>query len=418
MTHMSSLSGRFVFTLFLAAFLLPAQEETTWDTNFKSGMDALAAAHYDDAAQFLTAALAATQTFSPLDIRRVDTAHLLAMSYQFQGKFDRAEPLYLQAKKILEEIGEPGRKVMGYTLDGLGQLRFEQGRWDEAETLERQAMELCRDTRGERDLCTLTAMRHLGELLSARGNFSGAAILFRQVIDAGRRQQSFPAPLLAASLRGEANIQMVKGHYMEAESSLKEALDLSSKFGDTSPEVADSLLPLARLYRLQQNAARAEPLLKRAATIYERSNDPCLAYVLQERGLIAISEKKYAIAKEDFLGSISIYQRYLGSDHISVALGEVGLAAAYLGEKNYDKAASLIEGALAKETKTLSESHYELAQAHMLAARIKRAQRDNAEADAHYRQALDIYRRAASSNGLDPVVARRQYEGFSKSFRK
>jgi hypothetical protein len=54
----------------------------------------------------------------------------------------------------------------------------------------------------------------------------------------------------------------------------------------------------------------------------------------------------------------------------------------------------------------------------MIAARISEAQRYASQADTHYRQALEIYRRITASNNPTRVMAERQYERFSKSFRK
>ena len=193
---------------------------------------------------------------------------------------------------------------------------------------------------------------------------------------------------------------------------------MSTKLGAERSEVADSLLALARLYRAEKDTGRSEPLLKRAAGIYEKNNDPCLAHALQEIGLIAITQGKYAIAKQHLLQTISIYEKYLGPNHINIAFAQVGLAEAYLGERNYSEAHSMIERALAKESAILDDSHPELAFAHMTAARISEAQKLSAEADTHYRQALDIYRRTTTGDNYALVMAERQYERFSKSFRK
>src|ERR1700736_2045250 len=97
-------SRRCVLTALVATHFLAAQEKT-WDQNFQAGVQAFAAGHYPQAVDALTAALQDAQAFPPLDLRLADTTHLLGMSYQFQGKFDSAEPLYLQARSILEANG-------------------------------------------------------------------------------------------------------------------------------------------------------------------------------------------------------------------------------------------------------------------------------------------------------------------------
>jgi tetratricopeptide (TPR) repeat protein len=418
MTHGSSRGRRFVFLLCLAPLFLAAQEKMKWDEDFQDGVKAFSAGHYAEAVESLTAAAQDAQAFPPQDLRRADTTHLLGLSYQFQGKFDRAEQLFLEAKSIREASGEEGRKLLGITLDSLGQLRFEQERWKEAEELERQAVQLCSATRGESDPGTLTANRHLGEIYSTQGRIAEAEAIFQHVINAIRQNPILEPQLLPVTLRDQAFIVLARGQYRLAEPLLKEALDLSSKLGEERSEVADSLLALARFYRAQNDIARAEPLLRRAAAIYEKNNDPCLAHALQELGLIAITDGKYAIARQELLRSVSIYQKFLGQDHINVAFAQVGLAEAYLGERNYAEAQSLIEHALPKESTVLNDSYSELARAHITAARISEAQRLGSEAEVHYRQALDIYRRTTPRNSPARAMAERQYERFSKSFRK
>src|SRR5260370_21527013 len=169
MTHAWSHGRRFALIAFLTPVLVVAQEKTKWEEDFQNGAKAFAAGHYADAVESLTAALHDAQAVPPMDLRRADILHLLGTSYQFQGKVDRAEPFYLEAKSILEANGETGRKLLGILLDSLGQLRFEQERWKDGGELERQAVELCRWTRGARDDCTLNANRHLGEIYSTEG---------------------------------------------------------------------------------------------------------------------------------------------------------------------------------------------------------------------------------------------------------
>ena len=418
MTHAWSLSRRCTLTALFVTFFLAAQERTKWDEHFQQGALAFAAGRYAQAVEFLTAATQDAEAFPALDLRSADTAQLLGMSYQFQGQFNRAETLLRQAKGVQESNGEEGRKFLGVTLDAIAQLRLEQERWKEAEEFARQAAALCRETRGEYDTCTLTASRHLGEILAVEGRFTEGETVLQQVILAARRDPTLGPQLLPVALRDQALILVAKGQYREAEPLLKEALDLSSKSGENRPEMADSLVAMARLYRAEGHAARAEPLLMRAAAIYEQQDDSCLAQALQELGMNANRDGKYAIARQHLLRAIGIYRKFLGADHINVAIAQVALAESYLGERNYVEAQSAIEPALVKEMAVLSDAHPELARAHMIAARISEAQRHASQADTHYRQALEIYRRITASNNPTRVMAERQYERFSKSFRK
>ncbi len=402
----------FVVPLFLSA------QEKSWERNFQDGAAAFEAGRYADAVAPLKAALESAQAFPPLDLRRADIAQLLAMSYQFQGKFDLAEPLFFEARRILEASGVAGRQRLGITLDSLGQLRFEQTQLKQAEAFERQAIELCSETGGESGLCTLEAQRHLGEIYSYENRQAEAEILFQQVISQARRNPSF-MKLLSAALRAQAFILIARGQLKQAEPLLKEALEVGRRLGAEHSEVADSLVALARLYRMQGELDRAEPLLHRASAIYEKNNDACVAQAAQQLGLIEIHQAKYALAGQHLLRTVTILKSFLGPEHLNVGYAEAALAEAYLGERNYAEARLLIEHALAIEAANLMDSHHdELARAHLTAARIGQAQGRNRDADDHYRQALDIYRSNTPSNNPDRIVAERQYERFAKSLRK
>jgi len=399
------------------ALLGAAQEKPDWESHYQNGTAALSAGRYADAMQLLAAANEEASAFPPQDERRANTAYALALCYHYQGQLDRAETLYLQAEKALEAAGANARGLLAFTLDALGQLRVEQRRWEEAEKLIRQAIECCGPA-GEKNPCKLNATGHLGDLYFIQGRIAEAEVLSKDVVDELRRTPSVPGAMLAAALRSLAGIYEVEGRYSLAEPLLKESLALTSHLGESHPAYADTLLSLGRLYRLEHDAARAAPLLKKAIQIYQRQGDACLASVLNELGMNALDGGKFATAREYFRQSTAIYQKVLGPENVLLAFVQAGLAEAYLGERNYAKAESLIEDVLAKERMSLGDSHYELARAHMVAAKVYQGERRNTEADANYRQALSMYRQTVGADHPDVAIAERQYRQFSKSFVK
>jgi tetratricopeptide (TPR) repeat protein len=175
---------------------------------------------------------------------------------------------------------------------------------------------------------------------------------------------------------------------------------------------------LAGLYRLEHDAARGEPLLKKAVRIYEMNHDPHLADALNELGLAAIDEGKYAIAKEHFERSLALYEKTFGPETVAVAGAQAGLAQAYLGERNYKKAESLIQRAIEIGRAVLGDANFGVAKLFMVAARVQEREHRPSEADLFYRQALVIYRRSLPNDHPDRTEAEQQYARFSKSFQK
>jgi hypothetical protein len=65
---------------------------------------------------------------------------------------------------------------------------------------------------------------------------------------------------------------------------------------------------------------------------------------------------------------------------------------AYLGERHYNQAAALIQQATTANRTSAGDSHLGLARLLVIEATIKAKQSRASDADAHYRQARDIYK--------------------------
>jgi len=199
---------------------------------------------------------------------------------------------------------------------------------------------------------------------------------------------------------------------------LEEALETTRKLGENNPSYADSLLSLGRLYRVRHDTARALPLVKKAAAIYESAGDLLRTTAWDELGLIAIEDRKYATARDLISKSLDLNQKMFGSEHVTVARGHVDLAQAYAGERRYTEARDEIQTGLTTEQRVLGETHYEVARSHVLAAEIETALHHQAVADEHFRAALAIYRRNFGENSPEIVSIEHEYQDFSKHWTK
>jgi tetratricopeptide (TPR) repeat protein len=406
----------FVFVLLIAPSIA-ARGQASWDTNVSDGVKAFGAGQYAQSVVPLTAALEQARMFPQPDIRRAQSAHLLGLAYLFQIHADTAEGLFAEAKASAEAVGPSARHLLGMILDAWGQLRAEQGRWKEAEELLRPSHEFCRETRGERDPCSVSALRHLGELAAVQGRMDEAETKLQHAIDLIRRSPDSNGQL-AAALRGLSTVYTFQRRYELAEPLLQEAVAAVKPLGDTHPALADGVMLLGQLYRLEREFARAEPLLKKSAHIYEATNDPHLAGTLDELGFLAIEQGKYATAQDYFHRAVAMRETMLGAGHPLVARSKTGLAQAYYAERNYVAAKSCIAQAVAIQREFFGDANPEIASMLVFAANIDQKQRLLSEADAHYREALDIFRRSVASGNPERVAAEHEYARFSKSFRK
>jgi tetratricopeptide (TPR) repeat protein len=417
MTHRMSPGRSFVFVCCLAAPLFAAQNKGSWEAKYQQGMAAYEAGHYAQAISPLTGSLEQARKFPQPDERTVKSAHTLAIVYQIQGNLSQAEPLFREAKGTVEALGPQGAFLLGYVLDGLGELLLDEGRLKEAEPLLRKSAETCRQNQGPAHLCTLTATRHLGVLLNIRGDTAEAEKLFQNVLDILSQNPTLPAEFRAGCMANLAGVYMKEGRYEPAGQLLQQAMDLSNRIGTSGPALADIYVDLGELYRLEHNSSRAEPLLKKALHIYEDANDPQQAAALSELGLVALEEGKYAIAKQQLRQSLGIYQHLMGSAHALVARVKAGLAEAFLGERNYTEANSLIQDALTTERTSMGADDSAFARLLMIAGKIEEENHQASHAAEYYRQAVDIYRKSLESNHPERTEAEQQYAKFAKSLR-
>jgi tetratricopeptide (TPR) repeat protein len=417
MTRLLSPGRSLVFGFLLTAMMLAAQQPLNWDARISDGIAALKAGHAGEAVELLLPLSEQAKTFSADDVRRVELTLALAAAYQYHGQLDNAEPLYLDAIQWLE-AHRKSASMLAIAYDNLGRLRLEQGRSGEAEELLGKARNLYIKTRNPQDPRIANVDRVLGEAYLSQGRITEAMALLENAVDMLRQAPDVAATTLAAALRGLATGYAVQGRYHEAEVLLQESIRLNHEDGRTSLELADGVLALGHVFLLLRDTARALPLIEKAVRVFELSNDPRLPSALSELGAAALQDGKYGMAREYLSRALDIDQKLFGWDHVGIALVQGGLAEAYYGERNYDQAAALIQQAIISNRASMGESHFTLARLLLVEATIEAKQRRASEADAHYRQALDICRKTFAADHPDVVKAQREYAQFTKNLRK
>jgi tetratricopeptide (TPR) repeat protein len=398
--------------------VLTAQEPIKWDARLSDGIAALKSGQAAEAVQLLLPLQEQAKAFPAEDVRRIEGTLALAAAYQYHGQLDEAEPLYLDAIHRLEVRAGKDGALLAMAYDNLGRLRLEQGRWPEAEELLVKARDLYSESRNTRDPRIANVNRLLGDTYLSQGRIVDAVELLEQAVDTLRQAPGVAAPMLAPGLQSLATGYTVQGKYPEAEKLLEESIRLSRDDGRTQLEMADGMLGLGHVFLLLRDSARALPLFEKSARIFELHNDTHLSSALSELGAAALQDGRYAIAREYLGRALDIDQKQFGWEHIAIALLQGGLAEAYFGEGNYDHAAALIEQAIVTDRTWVGETHFTLARLLLVEANIEAKQRRTSEADAHYREALDIYRKTFTADHPDVVNARQQYAKFTKNLRK
>ena len=173
----------------------------------------------------------------------------LASLYQEQGRYEKAEPLYLQALELRKSLLGDRHPDVASSLNNLASLYQEQGRYEKAEPLYLQALELRKLLLGNRHPDVATSLDNLASIYVSQSQYEKAEPLLIQVLELRKSLLGDRHPDIAQSLNNLGVVYLFQERYEKAESFLTQSLELSkSVLVDRHPDIAQSLNTLAMLY--------------------------------------------------------------------------------------------------------------------------------------------------------------------------
>ncbi len=337
----------------------------------------------------------------------------LAELHRAQGRYNEAEPLWLQALEIRrQELGEDHLNVAD-SLNNLANLYQVQGRYSEAEVLHKQALEIWQQKLGQDHSDVATSLNNLAELYRIQGRYRDAEPLFQQASKIRQQQLGKDHSDVATSLHNLALLYQAQGRYHEAEPLFQQALEIwQRQLGEDHPHVATSLNSLAELYRVQGRYNEAEPLYQQALEIRQRQLGDNHSDVAASRNNLALlyqAQGRYNEAELLHKQALEIWQRQLGKDHPNVATSLNNLAELYRVQGQYSDAERLYQQALKIRQKHFGKEHPDVATILNNLALLDQSQGQYSDAEALHQKALGIRQRqlgeahsdvAASLNNL------------------
>ncbi|PPJ64013.1 tetratricopeptide repeat protein, partial [Cuspidothrix issatschenkoi] len=185
----------------------------------------------------------------------------LAGLYDSQGRYNDAEPLYLQSLDIRKrQLGDDHPDV-ATSLNNLAGLYDSQGRYNDAEPLYLQSLDIRKRQLGNDHPDVATSLNDLALLYYSQGRYNDAEPLYLQSLDIYKRQLGNDHPDVATSLNNLAALYYSQGRYNDAEPLYLQSLDIRKRqLGNDHPDVATSLNNLALLYYSQGRFNDAELL--------------------------------------------------------------------------------------------------------------------------------------------------------------
>ncbi len=330
----------------------------------------------------------------------------LAELYEIQGKYAKAEPLLQQTLAIREKLLGPEHSATGTALNNLGIVYWEQGKYKEAEPLLQRALTISERTPGDRHPDTAMILNNLAMLYYDQGKYEGAGQLLQHALEIEEDILGPERLSKAVKLSNLAILYGTQGSYEQATHLSEQALTIYQQMlGPEHPDTGAGLNNLGFLYRSQGKYAEAEPLFLQALEICKRVlglEHPHTARCLSNLGLLYEQQGKYAEAESLLQQVLQICEQVLKPEHPDMIHSLNNLGFLYEKQGKHAEAEPLLLQALEIRKRVLP-GHPDMAHSLNNLASVYKSQGKYAEAEPLFLQALEIYEQVLGPEHPDIV---------------
>lgn len=275
----------------------------------------------------------------------------LGLLYKRTGKFDLAEPLYIEALNILKETKGVKHSEYWLTLiNNLAQLYMAMGNYSASEPLQIEGLKIAKQQLGTKKIDYAISLNNLAELYRIIGNFSAAEPLYIEAIQINKELFGEKHSTYAISLSNLALFYFTIGNYKAAEPLYLEALKINKDvFGEKHYNYSISLVCLGVLYYKTGNFQESERLYIEALKVLKNvlgEKHPNYATFLNNLAVLYTAMLNYNAAETLQIQAMNIRKEALGEKHPDYAISLNNLAELYRLKGNYNTAEPLYEKAL------------------------------------------------------------------------
>jgi CHAT domain-containing protein/tetratricopeptide (TPR) repeat protein len=239
----------------------------------------------------------------------------------------------------------------------------------------------------------LDALNQEIQQLSNAGRYQKAIAVAGRYVEAAKKLGE-DHPTYATAISWMAHLLQATNRLAEAEPLMRRALAIDEKsFGPDHPEVATDLNNLADLLRHTNRLAEAEPLMRRALAIDEKTlgpEHPNVAVRLDNLVQLLQDTNRLAEAEPLMRRALAIDEKSFGPEHPNVAVGLNNLAQLLKATNRLAEAEPLMRRALTIDERGLGPEHPNVATRLNNLAQLLKATNRLAEAEPLMRRALAI----------------------------
>ena len=291
-----------------------------------------------------------------------DACHIIGILYMHQGKFTKAEDMYVRALAGYEKALGPKHTSTLNTVNNLGRLYRDQGKLREAEDMLMRALTGFEKALGPEHFSTLLTLNNLGISYADQGKFTEAKDMFVRAL-AGHEKALGPEH--TSTLRIVNNLGLIysnQGEWREAEDIFVRALAGYEK--DLGPEhtlTLNIVNSLGLLYSDQGKFTEAEDLYVRALAGYEKALGPehsSTLLTVNNLGVLYRNQGKFTKAEDMYVRALAGHEKALGPEHSSTLLTVNNLGVLYRNQGKLREAEDMFVRALAGFEKALGPEHF------------------------------------------------------------
>ncbi|MFL5629515.1 MAG: tetratricopeptide repeat protein, partial [Ktedonobacteraceae bacterium] len=315
------------------------------------------------------------------------------------GRYPEAEPLLRRAVNISEQIMGQDHLITATRLNSLAVLYQAQGSFEKAEQLYLQTLairEKAPET-GDTNVNIARTLCHLAELYRGKVQPKMAEPLLIRALAIQQKEFGPEHPDTAKTLDNLARVYYSQAQYDLAEDLYRRTLEIRERVLGEHPDTADSFSDLAVLYHAKAQYEKAEPLYQRALAIQEKilgSEHPDTANTLDCLARLYQAQRKYALVETLYRRALAIREQTLGPEHPHTAISLHGLAWLYHDRGQYQEAERLYQQVLSIQEKVLGPQHSDISVSLDGLGDLYRAQGKYAQALLFLLRALEIREKA------------------------
>jgi CHAT domain-containing protein/tetratricopeptide (TPR) repeat protein len=285
----------------------------------------------------------------------------LSHLYASTGKYELSESIYLKVLSLKTFEDDP--EGYAYNLSGLADLYLTMDNYKKAEPVFIEALTIWENMHGKESRSYAHVQNGLAVLYMKTSNYEKAELLQLENSSIWEKIAGKEHPEYGASLNNLSIIYNHMGNYKKAEQLLIETKNIWEKvFGKEHERYAMMLTNLAALYTDMGAHQKSKPLYFESLSIREKifgKEHPDYAARLHSIATLYFNTGEYEKSKNYYTEALKIRKKSIGERHPDYAISINGLAQVYYEIGDYQKAEALSLEAKSIQEKSLGVEHPE-----------------------------------------------------------